>query len=117
MATVDEETKRIVREMLLEHWGKDDPITSREINDVIEVDNVGSFPTTRKIVRNRLFEDGLPVASSNNGYYLIETQEELEGELESINGRVTKMLQRRREVALAAQSEHDDIDLSELDLV
>lgn len=117
MANVDDETKQIVREMLLNHWGEDNPITSREINDVIEVDNVGSFPTTRRIVRNRLFEDGLPVASGNNGYYLIETQDELEAELESINGRVAKMLQRRREVALAAQDEHDDIDLSDLDLV
>lgn len=117
MANVDDETKEIVREMLLNHWGADNPITSREINDVIEVDNVGSFPTTRQIVRNRLFEDGLPVASGNNGYYLIETQAELEAELESINGRVAKMLQRRREVALATQDEHDDIDLSDLDLV
>ncbi len=117
MPSYGDEEIETVRRMLLNHWGRDDQISSREINQVIEVDNVESFPTTRKIVRNRLMEDGLPVASGGDGYYLIKSQEELENEIESINGRVAKILQRRMKVAEAAADHHDDIDLTDVGLV
>ena len=117
MGSESRDPKEVTRELLLEHWGKDNPISSREINEIIQVDNVGSFPRTREIVRELLFEDGLPVASGGNGYYLIETEEELQKEVESLNSRISKTLERRRRVALAAANEHDEIDLGGMDLI
>lgn len=117
MGSDDRSPKDVTRELLLDHWGADNPISSREINEIIQVDNVGSFPQTRRIVRELLFEEGLPVASNNEGYYLIESEEELSDEIESLNGRISRTLERRRQVALAAADELDDIDIGDLDLV
>ncbi|APX00229.1 hypothetical protein CHINAEXTREME_20690 (plasmid) [Halobiforma lacisalsi AJ5] len=92
MTGLDPEKLETVKELLLEHRGRDNPISSREINEVIEVDSVGSFPKTRKYVRQVLYEEEIPVASGSNGYYVIEDQDELEEEISSIDRRIGILL-------------------------
>lgn len=47
--------------MISEHHGKTDPINSKEINDVIGLDSIGSFPNTRKYIRDIMFEEKIPI--------------------------------------------------------
>lgn len=115
MADVDDETLETVKELLLEHRGEDNAISSREINDVIEVDSVGSFPKTREIVRELLFEEGIPIASGGNGYYVIENQDELEEEIGSIDRRIGNIAERRVAVRRAAINWSDEIDGIDVD--
>lgn len=45
--SVQDDVRERVKDLLLEHQGKDDAITSREINDEVDLDSIGSFPSTR----------------------------------------------------------------------
>lgn len=92
-----------VKELLLDHKGADDPITSREINEEVNLDRVGSFPSTRAVIREIVLQDKIPVAGSSNGYYVIETEEELENYVENLNGRIVGLAERRYAVLRAAQ--------------
>lgn len=110
MVDVDQETLETVKELLMEHRGADNQISSREINEVIEVDSVGSFPRTREIVRTLLFEEEVPIASGGNGYYIIEDQDELEEEISSIDRRIGNIAERRVAVRRAAMNWSDEIE-------
>lgn len=81
--------------MLLNHQGSDDPIPSREISDEVGIDEVESFPVTRGVIREIIEEDGVPVAASGNGYFVIETEDELEVYLDSLNERLMNIAERK----------------------
>lgn len=115
MGDVDDETLETVKKLLLEHRGEDNAISSREINEVIQVDSVGSFPKTREIVRQVLYEEEVPIASGGNGYYVIEDQDELEEEISSIDRRIGNIAERRVAVRRAAINWSDEIEGIDLD--
>ncbi|WP_049899211.1 hypothetical protein [Halococcus agarilyticus] len=106
----DDEVKAEVRNLILNHQGAANPISSRQINDDIEVDDIGSFPNTRSIVRELIFEEGLPIASGSNGYYLIETEAELVGYTESLESRVLNITDRKAAVIRAARGWQGEIE-------
>ena len=106
----DDEVKEEVKDLILDHTGANDPISSREINDEINVDDIGSFPSTRAIVRELIVQDGLPIASGNSGYYLIETEGELVEYTESLDSRVLGITNRKAAVIRAAEGWQDDIE-------
>lgn len=100
----DNKTDReVVKDLLLAHRGQENPISAREINEVIEVDTVGSFPRTRELVRELLFEEKIPVAGGNAGYYVVETKAELTAYLENLDSRMGKIAERRYAIRRAAQ--------------
>lgn len=115
--TGDNKTQREeVKELLLAHHGRENPISAREINDVIEVDTVGSFPRTRELVRDVLFEEQVPVVSGSNGYYVVETADELSTYIESLDSRIGNIAERRYAIRRAAHAwdafgEEEDTDL------
>lgn len=111
------EARELVKELLLEHRGADNPISSREINERIDKDAVGSFPSTRMLVREIMVEDQIPIASSNNGYYVIETEGELQDYVDQLESRVLGITERKLHVQRAANAwdgeieTDDDLDL------
>jgi hypothetical protein len=102
-----------VKELLLAHRGADNPITSREINDEIDEDTVGSFPETRMLVRDIIVEDGIPIASSNDGYYVVETEQELFEYIDNLDSRILSIADRKAAVLSAADDWSDRIDTSD----
>lgn len=99
---VPEETVDRVRELLREHRGKDNPISSSDINAEIGIDSPsGSQPNTRRIVRYLLVEEGLPVAGSNQGYYIVEREEELQDYLEYLDNKAYGIMLRKQAVKSA----------------
>lgn len=117
MDSDDDAPRELVKDMLLAHRGQDNPISSREINEVIEVDTVGSFPRTRALVRKVLFEDGIPIASGNNGYYVIETEAELTAYIENLDSRIGNIAERRYAIRQAAQSWDESNPADDTDLL
>lgn len=113
----DEYTRARVKELLLAHEGSVNPISAREINEVIDVDTVDSFPRTRELVREVLFEERIPIVSGNDGYYIVETEDELAAYLANLDGRIGNIAERRYTIRRAAQEWADfgageDTDLS-----
>lgn len=98
----EESVKEEVKELLLEHKGAENPITSREINEEIGLDNIGSFPSTRAVIRKLVLEDQLPIAATTNGYFVIEDQEELEDYINQLENRVMNITERKFAVQRAA---------------
>jgi ABC-type uncharacterized transport system ATPase subunit len=108
----DKTPKERVKDLLLNHRGKDNQISSREINDEINVDNVGSFPSTRAIVRNLILEDQIPIVSTNNGYFVAETEEEIAEYVAQLDSRITSIAERRYAIKHAARNWGDGIQPS-----
>ncbi|MCL9818392.1 hypothetical protein [Natronocalculus amylovorans] len=94
-----------IREMLLDHRGSDNPISSREISDELGIDEVESFPVTRGLIKEILKEDKIPVAGYSQGYFVIETEEELEDYLDNLDSRAMNTIQRKYLIKNAA-SDH-----------
>ena len=107
-----------VKEILLDHRGANNAISSREISDRLNKDEVGSFPETRMIIRDIMLEDQIPIASSNNGYYVIESEEELRDYVDQLESRILGMSERKFAVQRAADAWSGDIETDEdLDLL
>ena len=109
MADVPDEVRQEVKDILLDHRGADDPITSREINEELDLDSVGSFPNTRAVIRDIVIHDEIPIAGSSMGYYVIETEDELRDYVDQLDRRARNIMERRIAVLKAAEEWHEDI--------
>jgi ABC-type uncharacterized transport system ATPase subunit len=116
---MDDAVKERAKEILLDHRGADDPITSRELSErLTDADEVGSFPETRFLVRNIVLEDQIPVASTQNGYFVIEHEQELEEYVDNLEQRILGISERKFAVQRAANEWGGDIETDEdLDLL
>lgn len=92
-----------VKELILEHQGKGNEISSREINDVVDLDNVGSFPTVRRCVKDIMFQEQIPIVGGGNGYYVAETEEEIADAIDTLESRILNMSERKMMLTRAAQ--------------
>lgn len=117
MASVDPELKAEVQQILEEHRGKDNAIVSADLIDAIEIDDAEGNPRIREIIRELITEDQIPIASYNRGYFIIETEDELNEYLEHLDARIRGHVMRRVLVQRAAEDwdepieESDDLDL------
>lgn len=98
-----------VKAMLLDHHGRDNQISSREINEVVELDTVGSFPNTRECIRDIMFQEGIPIIGGGNGYYVATTEQELKDALETLDSRIINTTERKMALRRAANN-WDDIE-------
>jgi len=113
MSGREQDAKEAVRDIILDHRGSNDQISSREINDQIGVDDIGSFPNTRAIIRELILEDNIPIASGGNGYYVIETEDELKDYIDSLESRMLSIADRKYGIRRAAQDWDGEIESSE----
>lgn len=101
--------KERVEELILDHRGAEDPISSREINEEIDVDSIGSFPGTREIIRELVLEDRIPIAATNQGYFVIETEDELAAYVENLEDRILGISERKFAIRRAAHDWEGEI--------
>lgn len=105
-----------VKELLMEHHGAGNSISSREIDEQLDLDNVGSFPSTREVVRDIVLKDQIPIVSEpgpNGGYFVPETEAEIETYIEQLNSRIAGITERKVAVQIAANVWEGDIETSE----
>jgi len=115
MSYTDSQYER-VKQILLDHRGADDPITSREIDDELNMDNIGSFPNTRECIRDIMFQERIPIVGGNQGYYVAKSEEEIAEAIEGLEGRIMNMTERKMALRRAANEvdyvdEDDDYDV------
>lgn len=115
---VDGEVRETVKELLLENSSADDPITSREISNALEENEVGSFPKTRMIIRDIMMRDKIPIVSSNQGYWVAESEQEIQDYLDNLENRIMGITERRYAVLQAVELWDGDIETDDdLDLL
>lgn len=117
MTSSSDSVRDDVKELILEHRGPENPITSREINEAVDLDSVGSFPSTRAVIRDLVLEEGIPIAAGNQGYYVIEEEDELEAYVENLENRVMQITERKFAVQRAVLEWDEDIVSDDSDLL
>lgn len=74
----------------------DDAITSGELADRLSIHDSEANPKTRELVRDVMENHDLPIVSCYAGYYVADSLETIEGELDSLDGRIAGMEERKR---------------------
>jgi len=77
------------------HIGKGAEITANELAQHFGISDGGQEVPMRNVIRNAI-TNGQLIGSSNQGFYLIQTKQELEFNLDSLTNRAEATLTRRR---------------------
>lgn len=93
-----------VAEILVEHRGSDNPITSGEIADRTGLDTLDSTPRTRGVIRKLECEYDFPVASGGTGYYLVQEHGEVRDYLQNLESRKQGIKKRQEAVKSAVET-------------
>lgn len=102
---VDGELLDRIQELMLDHKGPANTISSGAIADVLGINDSDAQPKTREAIRILTEERGVPIASTSQGYYLIQTHEHLTDYLESLDGRIAG-IQKRKQTVIDAWESH-----------
>jgi len=108
----DSERERL-KELLLEHRGKQNGIFSSEIAEELDMSDGEARPKTRKKILNLMRREKLPIAATPyHGYFVPETAEECEEYLDSQRRRAEKN-RYRADLFKEALEETDYVDYRE----
>jgi hypothetical protein len=77
-----------IKSILLAHKGKDDPIAASKIGKALGIPENDTVATTRSLITKLIKRDRIPIGSSENGYYIIQTEDELNEVIHDLNGRI-----------------------------
>lgn len=115
MAT-DQDKKQKIRKMLEEnHVGRENAIFSGEIADEMDIPDDDTHINVREYL-SELLDEGLPLASNPGlGFWIINSQEELDSYVGSLERRARRIDQRKIDVLEAAES-YPDLEFSDEDM-
>lgn len=85
---LDGQTLRQLQNLLVQHAGKDNPITSTEIAEKLDINDGEANPKTRSYIRFLIKHTYLPIGATSNGYYLIQDGVELDLYIGELNRRI-----------------------------
>ncbi|MDS0284714.1 hypothetical protein NDI86_21670 [Halomicroarcula sp. S3CR25-11] len=83
-----------LEELLLDHVGSDNKITSGEVADELDIDDSEANPKTREAIRILLEERQFPVIGSSHGYHVPESREQVDEQVESLQSRAASIQER-----------------------
>jgi hypothetical protein len=89
----EEERLRKIKEIILQHKGKAKAIKSKSIALAIGINEDDTHIGTRTLI-TKLIKDGLPIGACDNGYFLLETQPEVDEYSQILNGRMLEIYDR-----------------------
>jgi len=110
-----EERKRYIEEIMLDHVGESNAIFAEDIACLVLGGDAVTSPTMRRIIKQCIEDLGLPIASSQRGYFLIETVDEFEEYMDNLELR-KEGITKRMEVVQDAFLFHQHRRLRERDL-
>lgn len=84
-----------IRNCLVLHKGKNNPITSAEVAVLIGIVEDDTHAQTRALILDTANMYGLPLAASNKGYYLITSDSEYDEYMENLDSRIEGIAQRK----------------------
>lgn len=86
-----------IKDILLAHKGKINPITSAEIASALGFHEDDTHAQTRALIFECAKKYALPVAADNNGYYIITCQKEYDEYVANLDARIAG-IQERKEI-------------------
>ena len=92
MVTEEERLKKI-KEIILSRKGKANAIKSKTIALRVGIKEDDTHIGTRSLI-TKLVKEGLPIGACDNGYFLLETQEEVDEYGQLLNGRMLEIYDR-----------------------
>lgn len=93
-----------LEELLADHRGPENAVSSGEIADRLGIDDSGSNPRTREAVKVLLDDRELPVISNSDGYFVATAESQIEEEVESLQSRIEGIQQRQQLIRDAWES-------------
>lgn len=84
-----------IKEIMEEHIGKRNVITSAEIADILGIDEDDTHASTRDLLLQAAEAYNLPLAANNRGYYLIDNETEFEEYMTSLDSRIEGINRRK----------------------
>jgi hypothetical protein len=94
--SIDGELLDDVEAILRDEATPDDPVTSGEISDRLDLDDGDSNPRAREAIRILTDERELPIAGTSTGYFMMTERSELEAYKENLDARIAGMEERKR---------------------
>lgn len=85
-----------IKNLLLSHQGKRNPITSAEIAEALGINEDDTHAQTRALILECAEKFELPLAANNRGYYLITNQEEYDEYMDNLNSRSAGIEERKQ---------------------
>lgn len=85
-----------IKEILLKHNGKSNPITSAEISSIIGIIEDDTHAQTRALILECAEKYELPLAANRRGYYLISNQQEYDDYMANLDSRSAGIQERKR---------------------
>lgn len=103
-----------LKEILMEHRGRRDAITSEELAERVGLETSNGNPEARFGIRSLIKKTGLPIAACPEGYFVITTRRELHDYLSALDGRIAGIESRKTMVEEAFESETAQQTLEEV---
>jgi len=100
-----------IKDILLQHVGKQNQIPAPEIADMIGVKPGESGISIRTLIFETIKKYNLPFGGSNRGYFLIENKTELKNYMSSLYSRNLKNMERASIITAAYYRFYDDEEL------
>lgn len=102
--------KEDIREVIVQHVGKENAIYNREIAEAVGIDEGDTYSRTRRYLKEVL-KDGVPIASSPAyGNWIVANQEELDNYVGRL-GRQARQIDNRRLLVIDAAENWPELDL------
>ena len=74
---------------VLDGTSPDNPMTVREIADIVGINDSGSCSRTRKLILLAMKDNNVAIGSNKNGYFLLNTEKEMQ---EYLNGLMARQI-------------------------
>ena len=85
-----------IKNILMKHKGKKNAIASKRISEAVGFPMEDTQSVSRQAIWNTAEEYGLPVVSCNKGYFIAETDDEIETYNQNIQKRIDGMDKTRK---------------------
>lgn len=87
---------RKIQEILKQHVGKSNIISSSQIADLIGVEEDATYAKTRALIFEAAKKYKLPLAANNRGYFLINTKAEFDEYINNLDLRIAGIEERKK---------------------
>ena len=88
-----------IRDILLQHKGKTNKITSGEIAKELGIIENATYAKTRKLIFDSAKKHKLPLAANTSGYYLISNKKEFDEYIANLDSRIKGIEERKQIIA------------------
>ena len=98
-----------IKNILLQHKGKSNAITSKEVSIIMGFPMEDTQSVSRKAIWETAKEYALPLVSCNRGYFIAETDEEIAEYNSNIQNRIDGMEETRKMANMNYQEWKDEL--------